>query len=110
MPGQISDEDKYWFLKNCKAVLFPSKFEGMGIPPIEAMRFGKPVFASASSSIPEICEDNAFYWENFNPEDMKKSIKKFLALDFDMKIYTGHGNPTTIKVEQSRVGNWLNYI
>jgi len=76
MPGQISDEDKYWFLKNCKAVLFPSKFEGMGIPPIEAMRFGKPVFASASSSIPEICEDNAFYWENFNPEDMKKSFLK----------------------------------
>jgi len=43
-------------------------------------------------------------------DDMKKSIKKFLKLDYDKKVYTGHGNPTTVKVEQGRVGNWLNYI
>lgn len=70
MPGQISNDDKIWLLNNCKAVLFPSKLEGMGIPPIEAMHFGKPVFASKSSSIPEICEDKAYYWDNFNPEYM----------------------------------------
>jgi len=45
-----------------------------------------------------------------SPEDMKKSIKKFIALDFDKKVYPGHGNATTIKKEQSRIGNWLNYI
>ncbi len=69
--------------------------------------------------IEDCCFSGDFIFENSigrvdfpfsNPEDMKKSIKKFLALDFDMKIYTGHGNPTTIKKEQSRVGNWLNYI
>ena len=45
-----------------------------------------------------------------SPDDMKKSIKKFLEIDYDKKVYTGHGNPTTIKVEQTRVGNWLNYV
>ena len=83
MPGEISNKDKYWLLKNCKAVLFPSKHEGMGIPPIEAMRFGKPVFASEYSSIPEICEDKAYYLKNFNPAYMSRffleKINEFYA-------------------------------
>ena len=45
-----------------------------------------------------------------SPEDMKKSIKKFLKIPYNKKVYTGHGNPTNIKVEQSRIGAWLNYI
>ncbi len=70
LPGLISDTDKYWMYSNCKAVLFPSKYEGMGFPPVEAMRFGKPVFASTWSSIPEVSGDKAYYWENFEPEYM----------------------------------------
>jgi len=68
LPGKISDADKYWMYVNCKAVLFPSKFEGMGFPPVEAMRFGKPVFASTLSSIQEVSGNNAYYWENFVPQ------------------------------------------
>ena len=70
LPGKISDEDKYWMYNNCETVLFPSKFEGMGFPPVEAMRFGKPVFASTYSSIPEVSEDKAYYWDNFEPDYM----------------------------------------
>jgi len=67
LPGLISDNDKYWLFSNSEAILFPSKFEGMGFPPIEAMRFGKPVFVSTCCSIPEVCGDKAFYWDNFDP-------------------------------------------
>ncbi len=45
-----------------------------------------------------------------SPEDMKKSIKKFIALDFDKTLYPGHGNNSSIRVEQGRIGNWLHYI
>lgn len=72
LPGLISEEDKYWMYNNCKAVLFPSKFEGMGFPPVEAMRFGKPVFASTYSSIPEVSEDKAYYWNDFDPANMSR--------------------------------------
>ena len=69
--------------------------------------------------INDCCFSGDFIFENSigrvdfgysNPEDMKKSIKKFLAFDFDKKVYPGHGNPTTIKTEQGRIGAWLNYI
>lgn len=72
LPGCITDEEKYWLYDHCTAVLFPSLFEGMGLPPIEAMQFGKPVFASNLSSIPEVCGDNAYYWNNFDPDTMAK--------------------------------------
>jgi glyoxylase-like metal-dependent hydrolase (beta-lactamase superfamily II) len=45
-----------------------------------------------------------------NPTDMKRSINKFLKLPYDKRIYPGHGNPTTVKTEQSRVGGWLDYL
>jgi len=70
LPGMISDEDKYWLYMNCEAVVFPSRLEGMGFPPVEAMRCGKPVFASTYSSIPEISGDKAYYWDSFDPEYM----------------------------------------
>ncbi len=43
-------------------------------------------------------------------EAMKKSIKKFIALPYDKILYPGHGNNTSIKVEQGRIANWLNCI
>lgn len=76
LPGIISEEDKFWMYNHCKAVLFPSKFEGMGFPPVEAMRFGKPVFASTYSSIPEVSEEFAYYWENFDPDEMSRFFLK----------------------------------
>ncbi len=45
-----------------------------------------------------------------NPTDMKSSIKKFLNIPYDKILYPGHGESSTIKKEQSRVGVWLNYI
>ena len=100
LPGKISDEDKFWMYNNCKAVLFPSKFEGMGFPPVEAMRFGKPVFASTHSSIPEVSEDKAYYWDNFDPEYMSAVfIEK-------IKEFNNDSNRPTLLKEHSIKFNW----
>lgn len=76
LPGIISDEEKFWLYEHCHAVLFPSRFEGMGFPPVEAMRFGKPVFASTFSSIPEVSGDKAYYWTNFDPAYMAQFFQE----------------------------------
>lgn len=71
LTDKVSELDKQYFMKNCTAFLFPSVGEGFGLPPIEAMSFGKPVFLSNLASLPEIGGDAAFYWDNFDPKYMK---------------------------------------
>jgi len=75
LPGMISHSEKVWMYRNCKAFLFPSMFEGFGYPLIEAMLFGKPVFSSNYTSLPEIGNKYAFFWDNFDPEYMKKLVE-----------------------------------
>ncbi|MDL2303286.1 glycosyltransferase family 4 protein [Dysgonomonas sp. OttesenSCG-928-D17] len=74
--GAISDAEKYWYLKNCLAFAFPSLAEGFGMPVLEAMRFGKPVFISNLTSLPEIGGKYAYYFENFDPEYMQGIFEK----------------------------------
>ncbi len=76
--GKVSELDKQYYLKNCEALVFPSLREGFGIPPIEAMRFGTPVFLSNRTSLPEIGGKHAFYWDNYEPDYMAKVVENGL--------------------------------
>jgi glycosyltransferase involved in cell wall biosynthesis len=80
LPGRITDNAKTWLYSHCDAFLFPSLAEGFGMPVIEAMKFGKPVFLSQYTSLPEIGGDAAFYFDNFNEEYMSSFIKIKLSL------------------------------
>jgi glycosyltransferase involved in cell wall biosynthesis len=71
LTGKVDDIGKQFYLSNCHAFLFPSIREGFGLPPIEAMRFGKPIFLSNKTSLPEIGGQHSYYWDNFDPENMK---------------------------------------
>ncbi|MDO4729250.1 MAG: glycosyltransferase family 1 protein [Bacteroidota bacterium] len=72
----VSEEEKYALIQHCQAMCHPSIAEGFGIPPIEAMAFGKPVFLSKKTSLPEIGGEVAFYFENFNPVEMATLLKE----------------------------------
>jgi glycosyltransferase involved in cell wall biosynthesis len=73
--GPVSDGDKAWYYKNCMAFVFPSIAEGFGLPVIEAMYFGKPVFLSKSTSLPEVGGDVAYYFNSFDADDMRTVFK-----------------------------------
>jgi len=45
-----------------------------------------------------------------NPQDMKESLKRFKQLDFDKKVYPGHGSSTSIKEEQQHIDYWINSL
>ncbi|WP_128331069.1 glycosyltransferase family 1 protein [Apibacter sp. HY039] len=77
--GKISEQSKQYYLKNARALLLPSIQEGFGLPVVEAMHFGKPVFLSRLTSLPEVGGTDAFYWDNFDPEEMKNTVDEGLA-------------------------------
>ncbi len=74
-PGKISEQEKQYYFENCRAFVFPSLHEGFGIPPLEAMTYGKPVFLANRTSLPEIGGKEAFYWEHFDPEYMSRVLR-----------------------------------
>ncbi|RZT21377.1 glycosyltransferase family 4 protein [Fictibacillus sp. BK138] len=67
--GYVTDEQLKALYKNAKAFIFPSLYEGFGLPPLEAMNMGCPVIVSNAASIPEVCGDAALY---FNPNDFQE--------------------------------------
>ena len=58
-PGYVPDEDKAALLSGALAFVFPSLYEGFGLPVLEAQACGCPVIASATSSLPEVAGDGA---------------------------------------------------
>ena len=74
----VNDAQKAWLYAHCEAFLFPSLAEGFGLPPVEAMHFGKAVFLSRLTSLPEVGGDAAFYWDDFAPASMRRGIEESL--------------------------------
>lgn len=65
--GYVSDEDARLLMKNCRAFIFPSLYEGFGIPPLEALAMGSKVICSNSTCLPEIFGKSVHYIDPNNP-------------------------------------------
>jgi len=77
MTGYVSDDELIWLYRNCYANLYPSLFEGFGLPVLEGMQFGAPTLSSRSTSIPEVAEDAAVL---IAPEDTEGWAQAMLQL------------------------------
>ncbi|WP_449374624.1 glycosyltransferase [Arthrobacter psychrolactophilus] len=60
-----------WLLTNAVALVFPSRYEGFGLPIIEAQRLGCPVVSSTAASLPEVGGDASLY---FDPDNIFEAI------------------------------------
>jgi glycosyltransferase involved in cell wall biosynthesis len=78
-PGIISESEKSWLYSHCSAFLFPSLAEGFGLPVVEAMKCGSPVFLNGIDPLREIAGDNAFYFDSFEEKDMHSFINRKLV-------------------------------
>ena len=74
--GQYSDGELVWLYKNAEALIFPSFYEGFGLPPLEAMSLGCPVLASHSASIPEVCGEAAIYFDPKIRESLDRALQE----------------------------------
>lgn len=74
--GSVPEAQKLWLYQNCEAFLFPSLAEGFGIPVVEAMSQGKPVFLSREASLPEVGGPEAYYWGDFSAETVVATFRQ----------------------------------
>lgn len=80
----ISEEEKINLIKNCKLFVFPSLYEGFGLPVLEAMRLGTIPVVSNSSSLKELVEVD---YLKFNPNNTDEIADKILELLENEDLY-----------------------
>lgn len=71
----VSDQDLRYLYAGAFCLVFPSLYEGFGLPPLEAMSFGCPVITSHTSSLPKICGDAALYVDPYDVNDIRQRIE-----------------------------------
>lgn len=77
--GFISEEEKQYLLKNAEVFLFPSFYEGFGLPILEAQNAGVPVVTSNVSSIPEVVSDSALLVDPNNAKEIADAVYKIIS-------------------------------
>lgn len=77
--GRVTDSELVKLYSEARAFVFPSFYEGFGIPPLEAQACGCPVICSNTASLPEVCDDSALYFDPYNITDMADKIDLLLS-------------------------------
>lgn len=76
--GRVSDEKLKELYSHALAFVFPSFYEGFGIPPLEAQACGCPVISSNVASLPEVCGDSVLYCSPYEISDIAEKIELLL--------------------------------
>jgi glycosyltransferase involved in cell wall biosynthesis len=76
--GRLDDGQLKALYQHATGLVFPSLYEGFGLPPLEAMSCGCPVAASDAAAIPEICGDAALYFDPASVEQMAAAMQSLL--------------------------------
>jgi glycosyltransferase involved in cell wall biosynthesis len=79
MTGYVSDGELRALYENAACFVYPSFYEGFGLPPLEAMTCGCPVVVSRAASLPEVCGDAAVYCDPSDPADIARAMEQVLG-------------------------------
>ena len=75
---RCTDRELAGFYAHATAFVFPSLYEGFGIPPLEAMAHGCPVIVSRSSSLPEVVGEAGVYFDPTNQDDFRAQLERIV--------------------------------
>jgi len=105
--GYVSDYELSDLYKNSKGLVYPSKYEGFGLPPLEAMNHGCPVLTTPYCSIPEVCGQAALY---FNPDNYDEFREVFLNFERDINLQKKMINLGYLQAKKFSWGNLLDLL
>jgi glycosyltransferase involved in cell wall biosynthesis len=77
--GYIDNEMLEQYFVHADALVFPSFYEGFGIPPLEAMACGCPIVVSNVASLPEVCQDAVLYCDPYSERDIANQILRIVT-------------------------------
>ncbi|RED65083.1 glycosyltransferase family 4 protein [Cohnella lupini] len=77
--GYVTDPQLKALYDGAACFIFPSTYEGFGLPPLEAMTCGAPVIVSRSASLPEVCGEATLYCDPIDPRDIAEKIDQVMA-------------------------------
>ncbi|MBL8349989.1 MAG: glycosyltransferase family 4 protein [Burkholderiaceae bacterium] len=76
--GPLADAELKALYQHAVGLVFPSRYEGFGLPPVEAMDCGCPVLASNAAAIPEVCGEAALYFDPASASQMTAAMQRVL--------------------------------
>ncbi len=76
LTGYVSDEELEWLYRNCFAFLYPSLFEGFGMPVLEALTLGAPVICSNTTSLPEVAGEAGILVDPLDAQAISGAMQK----------------------------------
>lgn len=89
--GRVSDDELIRYYSNAVAFIFPSLYEGFGIPVLEAQACGCPVISSNSSSLPEVLQDSAMLCEPQDVDEFARKMHLLLTREEERAIFVKRG-------------------
>lgn len=89
--GYVSNDELAEYYRGALGFVYPSLYEGFGLPPIEAMACGTPVITSNVSSLPEVCGDAAYYVDPGNVEAIRAAMQAFVEDQTLRETYARRG-------------------
>jgi len=99
----VADDELVAFYNLAKVLIFPSLYEGFGLPPLEAMACGTPVVASNVTSIPEALGDSALFADPLDVDAFAEAVQRLIS---DEKLYD---KMTARGLKQAEKYTWKRY-
>ena len=91
-PGYVPAEELPWWYRAAEMFVYPSRFEGFGLPVLEAMACGVPTITSDASSLPEVAGDAALLVNPDDTEDLVNAMARLL-IDADLRVALREAGP-----------------
>ncbi|WP_342346831.1 glycosyltransferase family 1 protein [uncultured Nitrospira sp.] len=96
-PGYVSSDDLRMLYSHAEGFVFPSLYEGFGIPLLDAMACGVPIITGTGSALPEVAGDAALYVDPHDPEQLGMEIERLVS---DRQLHTQLRNKGFERVKQ----------
>jgi glycosyltransferase involved in cell wall biosynthesis len=102
--GRLSDAEVKALYRHATALVFPSLYEGFGVPPLEGMANDCPVIAARIPSVVEVCGDGALYFDPKDPDSIASSMKEIANSPVTRATLIAKGR------ERAKIYSWRNSV